>query len=77
VSPADVLAAAPKVIQAQRFRRGPGLDLTPLLAKFHQERLILAGHSWGSVIAALTVAGYPELYSCFVGMGQVARQARL
>jgi len=43
-----------------------------LLAKFHQERLILAGHSWGSVIAALTVAKYPELYSCYVGIGQAA-----
>jgi len=44
-----------------------------LLAKFHQERLVLAGHSWGSVIAALTVARYPELYSCYVGIGQAAR----
>ena len=44
-----------------------------LPAKFHQERLVLAGHSWGSVIAALTVAKYPELYSCYVGIGQAAR----
>ena len=46
-----------------------------LLAKFGQERLILAGHSWGSVIAALTVSRYPELYHCYVGIGQVARMA--
>ena len=46
-----------------------------LLAKFGQERLILAGHSWGSVIAALTVARYPELYHCYVGIGQVACMA--
>jgi pimeloyl-ACP methyl ester carboxylesterase len=44
-----------------------------LLAKFGQERLVLAGHSWGSVIAALTVARYPGLYSCYVGIGQAAR----
>jgi len=44
-----------------------------LLAKFHQERLVLAGHSWGSVIAALTAANYPELYSCYVGIGQADR----
>ena len=44
-----------------------------LLAKFHQERLVLAGHSWGSVIAALTVSKYPELYHCYVGIGQAAR----
>jgi len=46
-----------------------------LLAKFRQERLVLAGHSWGSIIAALTVSEYPELYHCFVGIGQAARMA--
>jgi pimeloyl-ACP methyl ester carboxylesterase len=43
-----------------------------LLSKFHKERLVLVGHSWGSVIGALTVSRYPELYSCYVGIGQVA-----
>jgi len=43
-----------------------------LLEKFRKERLVLVGHSWGSVIGALTVAAYPELYSCYVGIGQVA-----
>ena len=47
-----------------------------LLAKFGQERLILAGHSWGSVIAALTVSRYPELYHCYVGIGQMAEHDR-
>ena len=46
-----------------------------LLAKFGQQRLILAGHSWGSVIAALTVSRYPELYHCYVGIGQMADMA--
>jgi pimeloyl-ACP methyl ester carboxylesterase len=46
-----------------------------LLEKYHKERIVLAGHSWGSVIGALTVARYPELYSCYVGIGQVASMA--
>jgi pimeloyl-ACP methyl ester carboxylesterase len=46
-----------------------------LLEKFGQERLVLVGHSWGSVIGALTVSAYPELYSCYVGIGQVANMA--
>ena len=46
-----------------------------LLEKFRQERLVLVGHSWGSVIGALTVSAYPELYSCYVGIGQVANMA--
>jgi len=46
-----------------------------LLEKFHQDRLVLVGHSWGSVIGALAVSRYPELYSCYVGIGQIGRMA--
>jgi pimeloyl-ACP methyl ester carboxylesterase len=38
-------------------------------------RLVLVGHSWGTVIGALAVSKYPELYSCYVGIGQVGRMA--
>jgi pimeloyl-ACP methyl ester carboxylesterase len=44
-----------------------------LLRTFHQERLVLVGHSWGTVVGVLTVDRYPELFSCYVGIGQVAR----
>ncbi len=47
-----------------------------LLKKFHQERLVLVGHSWGSVIGALTVSKYPELFYCYVGIGQVAHMGQ-
>ena len=43
-----------------------------LLQKFHQDRLVLVGHSWGSALGVLTAARYPELFSCYVGVGQVA-----
>jgi len=43
-----------------------------LLNKFNKDRLILAGHSWGSVIGALSAAKYPELYYCYIGIGQIA-----
>lgn len=46
-----------------------------LLKKFHQDRLVLVGHSWGSVIGALAVSRYPELYSCYVGIGQIGNMA--
>ena len=46
-----------------------------LLQKFGKERLVLVGHSWGSAIGALTVARSPELYSCYVGIGQIANMA--
>jgi len=43
-----------------------------LLAKFGQKRLVLVGHSWGSVIGALAASRYPDLYACYVGIGQIA-----
>jgi pimeloyl-ACP methyl ester carboxylesterase len=43
-----------------------------LLKKLHRERIVLVGHSWGSVIGALTVSKYPALHSCYVGIGQLA-----
>jgi pimeloyl-ACP methyl ester carboxylesterase len=46
-----------------------------LLRKFGKERVVLVGHSWGSAIGALAVARSPELYSCYVGIGQVANMA--
>jgi pimeloyl-ACP methyl ester carboxylesterase len=46
-----------------------------LLEKFGKRRIVLAGHSWGSAIGAMAVAKYPELYSCFVGIGQIANMA--
>jgi pimeloyl-ACP methyl ester carboxylesterase len=43
-----------------------------LLRKFDKARLVLVGHSWGTVVGALAVARYPELYSRYVGVGQTA-----
>jgi pimeloyl-ACP methyl ester carboxylesterase len=40
--------------------------------KFQKDRIILVGHSWGSLIGALTSSKYPELYYCYIGIGQVA-----
>jgi len=46
-----------------------------LLEKFRKQRIVLVGHSWGSAIGAMAVAKYPELYSCYVGIGQIANMA--
>jgi pimeloyl-ACP methyl ester carboxylesterase len=51
-------------------------DLTRyLLDKFGKQRLVLVGHSWGTAIGTLAVARWPELYSCYVGIGQIANMA--
>lgn len=48
-------------------------DLTQwLVRQFQCGPVVLVGHSWGSVIGAITAARYPELFSAYVGIGQVA-----
>jgi pimeloyl-ACP methyl ester carboxylesterase len=46
-----------------------------LLARFHQPKLILVGHSWGGVIGLKAVQKYPDLYRAFVSTGQIVNFA--
>ena len=43
-----------------------------LRAKYGKDKLILAGHSWGTIIATRAALKRPELFHAYVGMGQVA-----
>src|SRR5256714_5261042 len=43
-----------------------------LLQRFGRTKLMLVAHSWGSIVGALTVAKYPELFSAYVGISQAA-----
>jgi pimeloyl-ACP methyl ester carboxylesterase len=42
--------------------------------KLHKDKIVLVGHSWGSVLGFLMVTAHPELFSAFVGTGQVAAE---
>lgn len=42
-----------------------------ILKRFNQEKLILIGHSWGSVLAIKLIQKYPELFTKYIGIGQV------
>jgi pimeloyl-ACP methyl ester carboxylesterase len=42
-----------------------------LCRRFGQEKIYLAGHSWGSALGVLTVKRWPERFRAFVGWGQV------
>ena len=46
-----------------------------LAARLHQQKLLLVGHSWGSVIGMLAVAQRPELFHAYIGIGQMSRMA--
>jgi proline iminopeptidase len=50
-----------------------GIDLAvQLRARFPGQRLVLLGHSWGSVVATAMAQQRPDLFSAYVGTGQVA-----
>ena len=47
-------------------------ELIEILRKrFQVPKIYLVGHSWGSIIGALTAARHPELFYAYVGIGQV------
>lgn len=41
-----------------------------LIDRFGTDRIILVGHSWGSIIGLQAVDRRPDLYSAYVGVGQ-------
>ncbi len=49
-----------------------GHDLIEILCKrFHQDKIFLAGHSWGSFLGANIAERYPERIKAYIGIGQV------
>lgn len=52
-----------------------GIELSELLKKrLHKEKIIVVGHSWGSVLGFFMVKVRPDLFYAFVGTGQVAAE---
>lgn len=43
-----------------------------LRAKYGKDKLILVGHSWGTIVATRAALKRPELFHAYVGIGQVA-----
>lgn len=49
------------------------VELVNLLrARFHTEKVLLVGHSWGTYLGMLLAQRHPELFSAYVGVGQLA-----
>lgn len=54
-----------------------GIELAELLRKTLQKhKIILVGHSWGSILGVFMVKTRPDLFHAFVGTGQVADPAK-
>ncbi len=41
-----------------------------LLRKFNRKKLILIGHSWGTIVSMHVLDRYPHLYHCYFGIAQ-------
>jgi pimeloyl-ACP methyl ester carboxylesterase len=46
-----------------------------LIKKFNKKKIILAGHSWGTIISTLAAYRRPDLFSVYIGIGQIANMA--
>jgi len=54
-----------------------GIELAELLRmSLQKDRVILVGHSWGSILGVFMAKARPDLFWAFVGTGQVADQLR-
>lgn len=47
-----------------------------LLEKFHQEKVYLVGHSWGSVLGLRFISKYPQYVDTYIGCGQVVNMKK-
>ncbi len=63
-------AADPKSMNVERFV-GDTIELSEKLDARFNKKIILAGHSWGSVVGILAASRRPDLYGAYVGIGQV------
>ncbi|WP_302951517.1 alpha/beta fold hydrolase [Holdemania filiformis] len=47
-----------------------------LRAQYHQDKIFILGHSWGSVLGTMFVRKYPDRVKAYVGVGQVVSMRR-
>jgi pimeloyl-ACP methyl ester carboxylesterase len=69
-------AAAANTITVDRMVQD-GVELAELLSKrLQKDKIVLVGHSWGSILGVFMAKARPELFYAFVGTGQVADPTR-
>jgi pimeloyl-ACP methyl ester carboxylesterase len=69
-------AAAASTITVERMVQD-GVELAELLSKrLQKDKIVLVGHSWGSILGVFMAKARPELFYAFVGTGQVADPTR-
>lgn len=68
-------AAVLQTMSAERVLEDVHEVTAYLKQKFSKEKIILVGHSWGTVLGTMAVQTYPEDYSAYIGISQVVNMA--
>ncbi len=63
---------APESMTIDQFVRDLDEVVDLVRSRFHKDRVILLGHSWGSAIGVLYTARHPRKVAAYIGVGQVA-----
>jgi pimeloyl-ACP methyl ester carboxylesterase len=68
------LNASPVLLTVDLFEKDTHEIIGLLLKKFHQPKLYLVGHSWGTALGFRIAKRYPELLYAFVPVGPMINQ---
>ncbi|MDD4850516.1 MAG: alpha/beta hydrolase [Gemmiger sp.] len=68
-------AAVLQTMSAERVLKDAHEVTAYLKQRFNKEKIILVGHSWGSVLGTMAVQTYPEDYSAYIGISQIVKMA--
>lgn len=66
----------PGMLTTERFIQDAAGVTRCLQERFHQEKIYLMGHSFGTYIGLLTAFRYPALYHGYIAMSQITDQER-
>jgi pimeloyl-ACP methyl ester carboxylesterase len=64
----------PESMTAEQFIADTRAVTEYLRQRFGREKITLMAHSWGSYIGIQAAARYPELYTAYIGIGQISHQ---
>jgi pimeloyl-ACP methyl ester carboxylesterase len=61
----------PKDLKIADYVRDLGVVVDRLRTRFHKQKIVLVGQSWGTVLGVLYAEQHPEAVAAYVGIGQV------
>ena len=67
----DPFAAPPKTLTIDQYVADLEVVVDLVRARFHQDKVVLVGHSWGTVLGVLYTERHPEKVAAYLGVSQV------